>query len=157
MSGAITATATPSPRKRPFKLRAVTPDEDAIHEAIIHAMTLLVLPPTEFTTFPAGLVELTGAQAAKLARLGLKRSWPDILVVHGGCIYGLEVKRPDGKLSRARIVRSKRSGAARWVEGQVTVFPRLLTAGFRGIAVVRSVDDAVGALRDFGIPMRVVT
>jgi hypothetical protein len=140
-----------------FRLRVVTASEDDIHEAIIHAMTLLVLPPAEFTTFPAGLVELTGGQAAKLYRVGLKRGWPDILCVANGGIYGLEVKRPGGVLSRPRIVRNKRNGGARWVEGQVSTFPRLLAAGFRGIAVVHSVEEAVRTLADFGIPMRAVS
>ena len=114
---------------RPFRLVAPAPREDDLHEAVAQALAVLVLPPAEWTTFPAGHVKLTGQAAAKLARLGLKRNWPDVLVLHG-VLYGIELKRPGGSLSRTRTVRTRRGGA-RIVEGQREAFPRLERAGMR--------------------------
>jgi hypothetical protein len=50
-------------------------------------------------------------------------------------------------------VRTKR-GALRVIEGQREVFPRLLEAGFAGLAVCRSVDEVIDQLRAWGIPLR---
>jgi hypothetical protein len=61
----------------------------------------LLGPPAQWTTFPAGHVELSERAAAKRARLGLKRGWPDILVLHG-TLYGIELKRAGEPLSRTR-------------------------------------------------------
>jgi hypothetical protein len=157
VTGAPSSLAAPAARRRasPYRLTSYVPEEVAIHEAINHAMAILVLPPTQFTTFPAGMIELTGQQAAKLYRMGLKRSWPDILVAYDW-IYGMEVKRPGAYLSRPRTVRT-RSGAMRHVDGQSQMFPLLLRAGFKGIAVVHSVEEALVALRGWGVPLRGVS
>jgi hypothetical protein len=151
----MSTTITPSRRVSPYRLTRPTATEDAIHQAIVDMMAILLLPPAQWTTFPAGLIELTGQQAAKLYRLGLRRSWPDILIAYRG-IYGLEVKRPGGYLSRTRMVRT-RSGAPRMVDGQSQMFPLLLRAGFAGIAVVHSADEAVAALRGWAMPLRGVS
>src|SRR6185436_17261239 len=98
--------------------------ENDLHESVASALDLLLLPPAMWTTFPAGAVPLPPQSAAKLARLGLKRGWPDVLVLHGQ-LFGIELKRVGGILSRTRIVRT-RSGAARVLDGQVDVFPRLV-------------------------------
>ncbi len=135
----------------PFRLTAQVPPETDLHAAVADALTILVLPPAEWTTFPAGHIELTGQAAAKLARLGLKRNWPDVLVLHG-VLHGIELKRPGGTLSRARTVRTRR-GRLRHVEGQREVFPRLEAAGMR-LAVCESLDEVLAALRGWGVPLR---
>lgn len=61
-------------------------------------------------------------EAVAQARMGLKRSWPDVLVLHG-VLHGIELKRPGGKLSRTRAVRTRRGGL-RIVEGQRDAFLR---------------------------------
>jgi len=129
----------------------VTPEDD-LHEAVAHALDRLLLPPAMWTTFPAGAVPLPPQFAAKLSRLGLKRGWPDVLVLHGR-VFGVELKRHGGGLSRTRVVRT-RSGAVRVLDGQVDVFPRLVAAGML-IAVCRSVDDVLSALATWQIPLRV--
>jgi hypothetical protein len=138
-------------KPRPFRLTAPVPPENDLHTAVADALAVLVMPPAEWTTFPAGHVALSGQAAAKLARLGLKRSWPDILVVHGG-LFGIELKRPGGRLSITRIVRTKR-GRARVVEGQREAFPRLEAAGMQ-IAVCESVDAVLAALGAWNVPLR---
>lgn len=136
---------------RPFRLTAPVPLENDIHAAIADALDLLLLPPTQWSTFPAGHCELTGRAAAKLARLGLKRSWPDILVIHDR-VFGIEIKRPGGRLSITRQVRTRR-GSLRIVQGQREHFPRLVAAGMQ-IAICASVDDAITALAGWGVPLR---
>lgn len=136
---------------RPFRLSTpITPEAD-LHEAVAQALNLLLMPPAEWTTFPAGHVKLTGQAAAKLARLGLKRSWPDILVLHD-VLYGIELKRVGGQLSRTRSVRTRR-GRLRVVEGQRDVFPRLEAVGMR-LAVCDSVDTMLTQLEAWGIQPR---
>lgn len=139
----------------PFRLSHPDPVEDDLHEAVAKALTLLVLPPAMWTCFPAGNVPLPPAAAAKLARFGLKRGWPDLLVVHAANIYGIELKRRDGTLSRSYLART-RSGSVRWREGQRDVFPKLETAGMK-LAVCRSVPDVLAALGGWQIPMRRVS
>ncbi len=136
---------------RPFRLTAPVPPEDDLHETVAGALAALVLPPAEWTTFPAGHVELSGQAAAKLARLGLKRNWPDVLVLHGA-LHGIELKRPGGRLSITRTVRTRR-GRLRVVEGQREAFPRLEAAGMK-LAVCESLDEVLAQLAAWGIPMR---
>ncbi len=136
---------------RSFRLTAPEPPETDLHASVADALELLVLPPAEWTTFPAGHIQLTGQQAAKLHRLGLKRSWPDLLIVHGS-LFGIELKRRGGKLSKTRAVRTRR-GRLRIVEGQADVFPRLESAGMR-IATCDSVNAVLETLRVWGIPLR---
>jgi hypothetical protein len=75
-----------------------------------------------------------------------------VLLVHDAKIYGLEVKRPGGELSRTRTVRT-RNGAPRELLGQRDVFPRLVAAGMT-IAVVYSVEQALHQLFQWQIPLR---
>jgi hypothetical protein len=136
---------------RPFRLVAPIVPEDDLHENVAAALDLLLLPPAQWTTFPAGHIQLTGQQAAKLHRLGLKRSWPDLLVLHGS-LFGIELKRPGGKLSRTRTVRTRR-GRLRIVEGQAETFPKLEAAGMK-LATCDSVDSVLETLRIWDIPLR---
>src|SRR5579872_3444044 len=136
---------------RHFRLTAPVPPEDDLHVAVAQALDVLLLPPAAWTTFPAGHVELTGQAAAKLARLGLKRNWPDVLVLHG-VLHGIELKRHDAALSRSRMVRTRR-GRPRYVEGQRDAFPRLEAAGMR-LAVCDSVDAVLDTLGRWGVPLR---
>jgi hypothetical protein len=136
---------------RPFRLTAPIPPETDLHAAVAAALDRLLLPPAEWTTFPAGHVPLPPQFATKLARLGLKRSWPDILVLHG-VLHGIELKRPGEKLSRARFVRNRR-GTLRFIEGQREVFPRLEAAGMR-IATCSTVDEVFAVLDRWGVPTR---
>jgi hypothetical protein len=134
-----------------FRLAAPVVPEDDFHEAVAQALDVLLLPPAMWTTLPAGHVRLTGQAAAKLARLGLKRNWPDVLVLHG-TLHGIELKRQGGKLSRTRQVRTRR-GNLRSVEGQREAFPRLEAAGMK-LAVCDSLDSVLAQLAAWGIPLR---
>jgi hypothetical protein len=82
----------------------------------------------------------------------LKRGWPDVLVLHGR-LFGIELKRRDGVLSKTRLVRTRRGGL-RQLDGQVDVFPRLAAAGM-AIAVCRTVDEVLATLAGWQVPLRV--
>lgn len=137
--------------RKPYRLTAPIIPETPFHASVAQALDKLLLPPAVWTTFPAGSVPLPPQFAAKLARLGLKRGWPDILVVHAGRIYGIELKRVGGRLSATRTVRT-RSGAQRVLDGQADAFPRLEAAGMQ-IAVCTSLDEVLAHLRIWGVPM----
>jgi hypothetical protein len=139
-------------RGRRFKLTAfVTPETD-LHAAVAHALDVMLLPPAIYTTLPIGHVQLTGQQAAKFARLGVKRNWPDVICLYAGQFHGIELKRVGGRLSRTRTVRT-RKGALRVVDGQEEGFERLRQAGMV-IHVCESVDSVLDALRGAGVPIR---
>ena len=121
---------------RAWKLTAPLPDEVDLQAAGEAAFATLIRPPAEFTAFPAGHLKLTGAQAARLTRIGLKRSWPDHLVLYAGKLIGIEWKKPGETLSRSRWVRTK-SGRSRWVEGQREVFPGWLGRACAGRTCAR--------------------
>jgi hypothetical protein len=137
---------------RPFRLTAPVIGETDLHEAVAQLLAKVLMPEVEWTTFPAGNVPLAREYASKLSRLGLQRGWPDIVLLFEGRIYGLEIKKPGGVLSRTRIVRT-RSGAPRELIGQVDRFARLRAAGMT-IEVVNSVDQAISVLYSWGLPLR---
>lgn len=139
------------PRVKPRAPAPPIPKEDDIHAAVAKALDLLLLPPAMWTTFPAGGYLLTPAAAGRLSRLGLKRGWPDVLVLHRE-LHGIELKRPGGVLSRTVTVRN-RLGGIRVVEGQRDMFPRLEAAGMR-LATCTSVDAVLTVLRGWGVPLR---
>ena len=99
-----------------YRLTSPIVPEDELHASVASLLRKLLLPPARWTTFPAGNVPLPPQYAAKLARLGLQRGWPDILVLHDARIYGIELKRRGGGLSKTRTVLT-RSGAQRVLEG----------------------------------------
>ncbi len=134
-----------------YRLTRVVVSEKSLHETVANGLDRLLLAPAEWTTFPAGSVPLPPQFAAKLARLGLKRGWPDILVLHKH-LYGIELKCHGGRLSKTRSVRT-RSGALRVLDGQADVFPRLERAGME-IGVCRTLDEVLAWLGAHGVPLR---
>jgi len=150
----VTATlpGLPAPKPPRLKLTAPVPVERDIHQACASALNKLLLPPAFWFTYPAGASQLSPAQFARHAAVGLKRGLPDIWVLHHGC-YGIELKRPGGKLSKTRIGRTAR-GAPRLLAGQVEVFGLLLAAGMRDIAICHSVEEMLLTLQRWQIPLR---
>jgi hypothetical protein len=142
-------TAVGRPR---FKLTPPPIAEDELHIAVADALRVLILPPAQWTTFPAGVGELPPQTAARLYRKGLAPGWPDILVVHRR-LYGIELKAPGGELTRTLHIVRPRSGRVVERMGQRERFPLLEGAGMT-IAVCLSVVEVVGQLHHWGIPMR---
>lgn len=143
MAGAVTR----------FRLTAPVPVEDELHESVAKALRSLVKPPAVFVAYPAGWVQLTAAQAAKFSRMGIARGVPDFLGWYGGASFGLELKRPrTGRLSKGHWDRTAR-GALVWRQGQEEMFLALHNAGM-AIAVCHSLDEVLGALDAWDIPLR---
>jgi hypothetical protein len=144
----------PRPGRPPrFKLVAPEPAEVDIQAACAKALNALLLPPAFWWAMPVGHLVLSGAQMARLARIGTKAGLPDIFLLHGRRLFGIEVKTKSGRLSKTRLAKN-RHGALREVTGQEEMFPRLLEAGAADIAVVTSLDEMLAALRRWGIPLR---
>jgi hypothetical protein len=137
---------------RPFRLTAPVAAEDELHEAVVKGLDVLLVPPAVWACYPAGHIALTGQQASRLARMGLRRGWPDLILIHNGTPFGIELKRQGGKLSRTRTVRTRR-GSLPVLEGQRDVFPRLERAGMK-LAVCDSLEAVIASLRAWGVPMR---
>ena len=150
VGGGVQGVAIRTPAR--YRLVEEIRPEDELHASVADALDKLLLPPARWTTFPAGSVPLPPQYAAKLSRLGLKRGWPDVQVVFGGRIWGIELKRRGGKLSRTRIVRTRR-GALRELVGQEDEFPRLREAGME-IGVCNSVPAVLAFLAAAGVPLR---
>jgi hypothetical protein len=139
--------------RRPLRLSELVPYEQDIHEATARTLDLFLAPPAEWCHYPAGSIKLTPAQVAKLARMGLKRGYPDFLIFWQR-VWGIELKRPGAGLSKTRIVRTRR-GSPRVLRGQEEVFPLLMASGaFGGIAVCRSVEEVLAQIEAWGIPLR---
>jgi hypothetical protein len=137
---------------RPFRLTPPEPAELDIHEACARALDKLLLPPAFWFTYPAGHVQLSSAEVSRLVRIGLKRALPDIWILYDG-VYCVELKRKGGELSKTYIGRTKR-GQPRVYIGQEEVFPKLIAAGVRAIAVCTSVDEMLEQIGRWHIPIR---
>ena len=149
VSGAAAGVRVSVPAR--FRLTCPIIAEQDLHESVADALDKLLLPPAMWTCFPAGSVPLPPQFAAKLARMGLKRGWPDVLVLHRRLI-GIELKRRGGRLSRTRVVRTRR-GTLRELVGQAEVFPRLQEAGMV-IGVCHSSGEVLTFLAACGVPLR---
>ena len=112
--------------------------EDALHAAVAQLLDVALLPPVVWTAFPAG--GGGAARGGRLKHLGLKAGFPDIFLIHHGHTFGIELKTAKGRL----------------LPSQKIMHPILEGAGMR-IAVCRSVDDVLAALRGWGLPLRGMT
>jgi hypothetical protein len=140
-------------RAAPFRLTAPPPPlERSIHESVAGALDMLLPESVIWWPTTVGGTKLDAQQQAALSRLGVKRALPDLMVLHAGRIYGIELKRPgSGRLSKTRIVTTRRG--ARVLLGQDQMFPRLEAAGMT-IAIARSVDEVLAQLEAWSIPLR---
>jgi hypothetical protein len=137
---------------RPFKLTAPEPLEIDIHASVAAALDALLLPPAVWFTYPAGAAQLSPQQMARYSRIGLKRGLPDLFVLHGGRLHGIELKRRGGQLSKTRVVKTRHG--LRILVGQAERFAELEAAGMEPIAICRSVDEVLATITRWGIPVR---
>lgn len=141
------------PAARAFRLTAPELAEQDIHETCAKVLDQLLVPPALWFCYPAGATQLAAAQHARYSRMGLKRGLPDLWFLYRG-VYCIELKRRDGRLSKTLIARTRR-GSPRILVGQEEVFPMLLATGaINAIAIARSVDEMLGHLERWGIPLR---
>tara|TARA_R100000951_G_C2643774_1_gene181823 strand:- start:1000 stop:1338 length:339 start_codon:yes stop_codon:yes gene_type:complete len=108
--------------------------EDAIHAAIVQYLQLVLPKEALFWHTPNTFSSARPAFHAKLKRMGRLAGIPDLLVLHGGNLIGLEVKAAKGKQSPEQ----------RYIEGA------FVEAGAT-YYVVRSIDDTKEALTLEGV------
>ncbi len=116
------------PRKHP---------ERALHRAVAEMLALGLTAESWFTTFPAG----GGGRirGALLRRMGLVPGVPDLLLIHSGRLFWIELKAPTGgTLSPA----------------QRLVHRALENVGCR-VSVCRSTNDVLRKLDEWQIPHRI--
>lgn len=120
--------------------RRGTPEAD-LQRAVAHALRF-ALPRGTIIHHSANEVAEPGPRGARrqaiLVGMGVHPGFADLMVISGGRVLFLELKSPKGRLR---------------VE-QEAFRDAVLAQGF-GWALVRSLDDALGALADHGFATRV--
>ena len=121
-------------RARPRKEIVDRPREVALHRAVV-AVLRKVGDPSWRWTHPASGEKRDPATAAKLKALGVRRGWPDLLLLSpAGALHCLEFKATDGELSEA--------------QQEFRLF--CIRAGIR-YAVIRTMDEALATLTGWGV------
>jgi len=120
--------------------RRSTPEADA-QRAIVQALRF-ALPRDAIVHHCANEVTEAGSRGARrqsiLVGMGVHPGFADLIVISGGRVLFLEVKSPSGRLRKSQ-----------------EVFRDTVCAQGFGWALIRSVDDALGALADNGFTSRV--
>ena len=124
---------------RPMKRRG-TPEAD-LQRAVVQALRF-ALPRSAIIHHCANEVTEPGPRGAKrqaiLVGMGVHRGFADLLVISSGRVLFLELKAPKGRLRPE----------------QEAFRDAVLAQGF-GWTLVRSLDDALGALVDHGFATRI--
>ena len=120
--------------------RRTTPEADA-QRAIVQALRF-AMPRDAIVHHCANEVTEAGSRGqirqSIFVGMGVHAGFADLIVISGGRVLFLEVKSPSGRLRKSQEVFRDTVGAQ----------------GF-GWALVRSVDDALGALADYGFTSRI--
>ncbi len=120
---------------------AVSNPERALQITIVNAIGPMLYPWTFMTHFPAGRSSGGGMKGrirgANLKRAGLKAGVPDLMFVHHGQIYFMELK------------------AKTKVSGDQTKCHADLRAAGALVETVRSLDEALACLHLWRIPIRI--
>ncbi len=120
--------------------RRGTPEAD-LQRAVVHALRF-ALPRNAIIHHSANEVTESGPRGARrqaiLTGMGVHAGFADLMVISGGRVLFLELKAPKGRL------RPSQKAFRDAVQAQ----------GF-GWALVRSLDDALGALADHGFTTRI--
>ena len=120
--------------------RRTTPEADA-QRAIVNALRF-ALPRDAVVHHSANEVTEAGPRGLRrqaiLVGMGVHPGFADLIVISGGRVLFLEVKSQTGRLRKSQEV----------------FRDTVVTQGF-GWALVRTVDDALGALADNGFTSRV--
>lgn len=123
-----------APRAPPPNARsALRASEEAIHRAVVELLQRACLPGVDWTHMPSGEARGPGV-GGKLKGMGVKPGWPDLILVKGGVLHGLELKTEDGRVSPA----------------QRAAHEALAAAGAH-VTVAHGLDAAVAALKAWGM------
>lgn len=111
--------------------------EQAFQIKLVRDLSKILPPDCVMTAFPAG-----GGGRIRggiLKRMGLIPGMPDLLFLHRGNAFGMELKAGRGRLN----------------EAQTLMHPILARCGV-DVRVVRTLDDALGCLKEWEIPTRII-
>jgi hypothetical protein len=108
--------------------------ETVIHKAVANYLNNCLALPAFWTTFPAGGGGVV--RGKHLKALGLKAGFPDILIIHGGKPYGIELKAPK-----------------KYPEPEQRALHGMLADAGCQVMVCRSAVEVEMTLRHWGIPL----
>lgn len=111
--------------------------EYALHVATSDYLGLVLTQTTYWTSIGHGGFLLTKRSAGRLKSMGMKPGCPDILLVHDGQAFFIELKTDTGRVSPV----------------QVETHMKLASVGAR-VGVARSVPDVSALLDTWRIPHR---
>lgn len=129
-------------KPRPLNLPG-SASEDAFHQSVAELLDFILIPPTFYSTFPAGYGKLGKGMAGKLKAKGMKAGMPDIFIFEKTAysriskVVGLELK----------VGRNTASSAQR------NTHAALLAVGVHCF-LIRSLNDVIAALASAGIKHR---
>ncbi len=110
--------------------------EQSFQISLVRDLRYLLTPNTFMTHFPAG--GGGGMRGVFLKAAGLIAGCPDLLLIHQGCAYWLELKVGKNKLTPAQIA-----------------CHRALKAAGSSVETVRNLDEALECLALWGVPTRI--
>jgi hypothetical protein len=113
--------------------RPAPPPEFALHCAVADLVARWIMPGWMYSHLPMG-EHRNKATAQRLKRMGVVAGWPDFIFVGPHRLVFLELKRRGSHQS----------------DEQANVAHHILRSGFDYVCV-DNLDDALAALRDFGI------
>ena len=120
-------------RRRSKPPRLPEPSEEMVHRTVVAHIERRAMPGVVHFHVPNGEARGRGV-GGKLKAMGTRAGVPDLLIVHRGCLYALELKRTGGRLSDA----------------QRTTLAEFEAAGAR-TAVAYGLDEALGRLTEWGL------
>jgi hypothetical protein len=109
--------------------------EQALQISIVRALRVVLPPDTMVVAYPSGGGGRT--RGAILKGMGLAAGFPDLMIIHHGMAFGMELKSKTGQLSAAQRAMHK----------------RLANCGM-DVRVVRSLDQALTCLAMWGMKVR---
>ena len=122
--------------------RRNTPEAD-LQRAVVQALRF-ALPRTAIIHYSANEVTEPGPRSARrqamLVGMGVHAGFADLMLLHDGRVLFLEVKAPKGRLR----------------PDQEVFRDAVLAQGF-GWALIRTLDDALGTLADYGFATRIAS
>lgn len=119
------------------KSRRSSRREEATFQTKLVNLLRVILPKDAFVFAVPNGGKRDVVEAVNLKRQGVVAGVPDLCIIHKGRAFGLELKAKAGKLS----------------DSQAETFPKLRDAGMR-IEVARSEGEAIGHIKDMGIPLK---
>ena len=110
--------------------------EEALQCAVAAFCEIALRPPTTWTAINPLPGKRSLRQAVRMKRMGLKPKWPDMLFCHPGFVGWIELKADKRKPD----------------DGQLQLHANLRACGHQ-VAVCWNIDQVIGTLRGWGIPV----